>query len=118
MPAGTPVRETVHFLLIHLIGLFADSPFTVSAVYFFLGFPLAALTMYWLMRQAGIGRLGSGGRGPSSRSCRAIRRAGHLWLSSYWVVPGVWLVLQAAHDRPILWRPRDDGSWRSLIVRP
>lgn len=114
-----PSGETVHFLLIHLIGLFADSPFTVSAVYFFLGFPLAALTMYWLMRQAGIGRLGSVVGGVLFSVVPGHQeKFGHLWLSSYWVVPlGVWLVLQAAHDRPILWRPRDDGSWWS-VIRP
>ena len=86
-PSGWyPSGETVHFLLIHLIGLFADSSTTVSAVYFFLGFPLAALTMYWLMRQAGIGRLGSVVGGSSSQSCRAMEeKFGHLWLSSYWV---------------------------------
>ena len=72
--------------------------------------------MYWLMRQAGIGRLGSVVGGvlfsvvPGHQEVRPP--LAQLLLGR---PPGVWLVLQAAHDRPILWRPRDDGSWRSLI---
>ena len=117
-----PSGETVHFLALHLIGLFSDSPFTVSAVYFFVGFPLAALTMYWLMRQAGIGRLGSVVGGVLFSVVPGHQeKFGHLWLSSYWVVPlGVWVVLRAATDTPVLARRAAGGSrWptiRSVLV--
>lgn len=108
-----PSGETVHFLAIHLIGLLADSPFTVSAVYFLLGFPFAAITMYWLMRQAGIGRLGAVVGGVLFSVVPTHQEMfGHLWLASYWVVPlGIWLVLKAADGGPLISMPRPGGSW-------
>ena len=45
-----PTGDDVHFLALWLLGHVADSAFTVVALYFFVGFPLAALTMYWLAR--------------------------------------------------------------------
>ena len=81
-----------------VIGLFTDNPFTVSAIYFFVGFPLAALSMYWLARQRHLGRPGSVVAGvlfsvvPGHQTMFQ-----HLWLASYWVVPlGLWLVIRAA----------------------
>ena len=47
----------IHYAVIKALGVFSSSPATVSALYFFLCFPLAALTAYWLARQVGISRV-------------------------------------------------------------
>jgi hypothetical protein len=99
-----PHADQLHlFLTGRVIGLFSDNPFTVSAIYFFLGFPLAALSMYWLARQRHVGRPGSVVAGvlfsvlPGHQTMFQ-----HLWLASYWVVPlGVWLVLRAGAGEPL-----------------
>lgn len=93
-----PHADQLHLFLGKVIGLFSDNPFTVSAIYFFLGFPLAALSMYWLARQRHLSRVGSVVAGvlfsvlPGHQTMFQ-----HLFLASYWVVPlGMWLVLRAA----------------------
>jgi hypothetical protein len=98
-----PHADHVHVFLVRLIGLFSDNPFTVSALYFFLGFPLAALSMYWLARQRRLGRIGAVVAGvlfsvlPGHQTMFQ-----HLWLASYWVVPlGMWLVLRTAMGEPL-----------------
>ena len=69
-----PNADQLHlFLTGKVIGLVSDNPFTVSAIYFFLGFPLAALSMYWLARQRHLGRPARWSRASSSRSCPPTR---------------------------------------------
>ena len=112
-----PHADHLHlFLTGKVIGLFSDNPFTVSAIYFFLGFPLAALSMYWLARQRHLGRLGSVVAGvlfsvvPGHQTMFQ-----HLWLASYWVVPlGMWLVLRAALGEPLF---RLKVDWRDPAQR-
>jgi hypothetical protein len=116
-PSWFPHADHLHlFLSIKVIGLFSDNPFTVSAIYFFLGFPLAALSMYWLARQRHIGRLGSVVAGvlfsvvPGHQTMFQ-----HLMLASYWVVPlGVWLVLRTALGEPLF---RIKVVWRDRVQR-
>ena len=98
-----PHADHIHLLVVRLIGFFSDNPFTVGALYFMLGFPLAALTMYWLARQRRVGRLGSIVAGvlfsvlPGHQTMFQ-----HLWLASYWVIPlGMWLVLRASMGEPL-----------------
>jgi hypothetical protein len=112
-----PHADHLHvFLAGKVIGLFSHNPFTVSAIYFFLGFPLAALAMYWLARQRRLGRLGSVVAGvlfsvvPGHQT-----KFPHLWLASYWVVPlGIWLVLRAAMGQPLF---RLKVDWRDRAKR-
>jgi hypothetical protein len=112
-----PHADHLHlFLTGKVIGLFSDNPFTVSAIYFFLGFPLAALSMYWLARQRHLGRLGSVVAGvlfsvlPGHQTMFQ-----HIWLASYWVVPlGIWLVLRAAWGEPLF---RLKVDWRDRAER-
>jgi len=98
-----PHADQLHLLLVRLIGFASDNPFTVGAVYFFLGFPLAALSMYWLARQRGLNRVGSVVAGVLFSVLPGHQmKYGHLWLASYWVVPlGMWLVLRAALGEPL-----------------
>jgi len=112
-----PHADHLHlFLAGKVIGLFSDNPFTVGAIYFFLGFPLAALSMYWLARQRHLGRLGSVVAGvlfsvlPGHQTMFP-----HLWLASYWVVPlGMWLVLRAALGEPLF---RLKVAWLDPVER-
>jgi len=103
-PSWFPHADHLHLLLMgKVLGLFSDNPFTVSAVYFFLGFPLAALSMYWLARQRHVGRSGSVVAGVLFSVIPGHQTMfGHLMLASYWVVPlGMWLVLRAALGEPL-----------------
>jgi hypothetical protein len=112
-----PYADQLHlFLTGKVVGLFSNNPFTVSAIYFFLGFPLAALSMYWLARQRHLGRAGSVVAGvlfsilPGHQTMFE-----HLWLASYWVVPlGMWLVLRFAMGEPLF---RVNVAWRDPISR-
>ncbi len=92
----------IHFLAIRILGLVSSSPFTVSALYFFLCFPLAALSAYWLSRQLHISRTGSVVVGVLFSVLPGHQhRFGHLWLQGYWVLPiAIWLILLAVDRLP------------------
>ena len=112
-----PHADHLHlFLTGKVIALFSDNPFTVSAIYFFLGFPLAALSMYWLARQRRVGRLGSVVAGVLFSVLPGHQLMfQHLWLASYWVVPlGISLVLRAAMGEPLF---RIKVDWRDRVQR-
>lgn len=116
-PSWFPHADHLHlFLSAKVIGLISDNPFTVTAIYFFLGFPLAALSMYWLARQRHLSRLGSVVAGvlfsvvPGHQTMFQ-----HLMLASYWVVPlGIWLVLRTALGEPLF---RIKVDWRDPVRR-
>ena len=116
-PSWFPHADHLHlFFMGKVIGLFSNNPFTVSAIYFFLGFPMAALSMYWLARQRHLGRLGSVVAGvlfsvvPGHQTMFQ-----HLMLASYWVVPlGMWLVLRTAMGEPLF---RIKVGWRTAVER-
>lgn len=95
-----------NLLLVRLLGLFTHDAFTVSAVFFMLGFPLAAGSMYWLARQ-----LGYAAEAAVPAAVIFALAPGHqvgfgaLWLSAYWTIPlGLWLILETAEGRT-LWGP-------------
>jgi hypothetical protein len=98
-----PHADHLHLFLVRLIGFFSDNPFTVGALYFLIGFPLAALSMYWLARQRGLNRVGSVVAGVLFSVLPGHQlKYPHLWLASYWVVPlGMWLVLRTAMGEPL-----------------
>jgi hypothetical protein len=112
-----PSDDQIHFLAVKLIGLFANSPFTVGAVYFVLGFPAAALTAYWLLREIGASRLGAIAPAVLFSVLPGHQlKYEHLWLAGYWVVPlGLWLAFRLGCGHP-LWR-RPDGRSRKVWVR-
>lgn len=116
-PSWFPHADHLHlFLSDKVIGIFSNNPFTVSAIYFFVGFPLAALSMYWLARQLQLGRLGSVVAGvlysvvPGHQTMFQ-----HIWLAAYWVVPlGMWLVLRVALGEPLF---RIKLDWKDPVMR-
>ncbi|MDO5503703.1 MAG: hypothetical protein Q4G67_11060 [Actinomycetia bacterium] len=91
-----PELNIVHVLAIKVLSVFSSEPSTLLAVYFFLGFPLAGLAMYWLARTQDL----STSAAVMAGSLFALSpghqdRFPHLWLASYWTVPfGVWLALE------------------------
>ena len=104
----------IHYAAIKALGLVSSSPATVSALYFFLCFPLAALTAFWLARTIGVSRTASVAVGvlfsvlPNHQTMFA-----HLWLSAFWVVPlALWLVLvTSGHVRA---RFRESTRWTGI----
>ena len=78
----------VHYAIVKVFGLVSSSPGTVSALYFFVCFPLAALTAYWLARTIEISRTAAVCVGVlfSVLPGHQLKFA-HLWLAGYWVVP-------------------------------
>ncbi len=105
--------DVLNFSMVRAIGLFTGTASTASAVFFIVGFPLAALTAYWLARQLGLTRPAAVTTGvlfsvlPGHQVWFA-----HLWLAAYWMVPlAVWLVVQTARGDS-LW-----PSWTALRQR-
>lgn len=102
--------DFIHLSAIKALGWLL-APTDAAAVYFLLGFPLAAATMTWLAR-----RLGAN---PAAAVCVGVlfavlpghqTRYPHLFLASYWTVPiSMWLVLAAASGRSI-WPSRATGA--------
>lgn len=96
-----PELNVIHVLGIKALGLFSSSAASVGAVYFFLGFPLVALTTYLLACSERLARW------PSvvvsvlfAAAPYHFDRFEHLWLASYWTLPlGMWLVLAVARGR-------------------
>lgn len=110
-----PSDDHLHFAIVKLLGLFSDSPFTVAALYFIIGFPASALTAYWLMRQVGSSRLAAvTGSVLFSVLPGHQEKFEHIWLAAYWVLPlGIWLVVTVGLDRPLFPRADRHGDWRA-----
>ena len=96
-----PELNVIHVLGVKALGLFGASASSVGAAYFFLGYPLVALTTYLLARSERLAR------GPAvmvsvlfTAAPYHSERFEHLWLASYWTVPlGLWLVLAVARGK-------------------
>ncbi len=102
-----PTADDVHYVLLWLLGLATESPFTTVALYFFVGFPLASLTMYWLARTESLSV-------PSSVMVAVLFAVlpghffqyPHLFLAAYWSLPlSMWLVLRVLRGSSV-WRQR------------
>jgi hypothetical protein len=107
-----PTADDVHFLALWLLGRVSDNAFTVTSLYFFIGYPLAALTIYWLARTERLSVAASVVVGVLFAALPGHQtRAGHLFLAAYWVVPlGMWLALRIFRGRPVL-RPGVRDGW-------
>lgn len=95
--------DVLNFGGIRLIGLFGGDAATTSAVFFLLGFPLAALTAYWLAREVGTTRPAAVAVGVLFSVIPGHQEwFPHLWLAAYWMVPlGLWLVLRVARGEAL-----------------
>jgi phosphoglycerol transferase len=113
--------DQLHFLTIKAMGLFSSDWALVMNAFFLLGFPLAALSAYAVMRTLGVSR-------PTTTVASALfallpyhfwHGEFHLFLSAYYAVPlGCYLVIATYRGEPLFARrPRRpvDGitSWTS-----
>ena len=103
-----PDPSLLNILGVKAIGIFSSDPFTVAAMWFWLGYPLAALTMYWLVRHLGLGRVAAVVSGTLFAVAPGHQTlAPQLWLASYWVLPlGMSLVLDTANGTPLFTKSR------------
>ena len=93
-----PELNVIHILGIKLLGVLGGEAATVSAVYFFLGWPLVAMTTYLLARSERLARGASVVVGVLFAAAPYhAERFEHLWLASYWTLPlGLWVVFGVA----------------------
>jgi len=112
---GFPQSDTLHFLAIKAIGVFARGwPLTVN-LYYLLAFPLTALLALWSLRQFGVSP-------PLAvvlavlyafLPFRLLRGIAHIWLA-YWMVPPGLVVA----DRLLRGRFPVDGGVRAMVRSP
>ena len=93
-----PELDVIHVLGVKALAVLGGDAATVGALYFFIGFPLIAVTTYLLCRSEHLAL-------PASVVVAVLfavapyhqERFEHLWLASYWTVPiALWLVLAVA----------------------
>lgn len=112
---GFPQSDTLHFIGIKAIGLFArDWPLTVN-LYYLLAFPLTALLALWSLRQFGVNPLLAVALAVlyAFLPFRLLRGIAHIWLA-YWMVPPGLVVA----DRLLRAQFPDSGSWRYIVRTP
>jgi phosphoglycerol transferase len=100
MPAGQdlhdfPMAEGLHFLIIKLLGRVTADAAVVSNLYYLLGFPLTTLTALLVLRRFGIPRAIAGVVSLlyAFLPYHAMRGPGHFFLSLYYLVPLLSLVI-------------------------
>ena len=112
-----PELNVIHVLGVKALGLLGGDAATVGALYFFLGYPLVAVTTYLLARSERLAR-------PASVVVAVLfaaapyhaERFEHLWLASYWTLPlGLWVVLAVARGRTPF-DPGRSGGRRRLVL--
>ena len=115
-----PELNIIHVLGIKALGVLGGDAATIGSVYFFLGYPLVALTCYLLARSERLSRLGA----VVTAVLFAVapyhsERFEHLWLASYWTLPlGLWVVLGVARGRSPFDADRATGGprlWLTLL---
>ena len=92
-PDGTdmfdyPYSDKLSFLIVKVIGIFTQNPYTVVALFFFLNHYLAALSALYVCRKLKIGR-------PMAVAVAVLYafspfiqlRFSHMWLTSYFLMP-------------------------------
>jgi phosphoglycerol transferase len=119
-------HDGFHLVLIKLLGLFSSDPVFVANLFFFLSFPLVALTSFLVLRQLGISAT-------AAMVCSVIyalapyhflRDHQHLNLAAYYSIPlGAYLVLSILSGKRLFARRTSAGprvlAWassRSLIT--
>lgn len=106
----------LHVWILTALGTFSHDPFTVMAVYFFLTFPLSALTMYWLCRKYEVARAPAVMAGVLFSLIPGHQeRFPHLFLAAYWAVPfAAWVIIETARGRSVLATDATGRSRRRL----
>ena len=112
-----PELDVIHVLGVKALGVFGGDAATVGAIYFFLGYPLVAVTTYLLARSERITRTAAVVVAVLFAAAPYhAERFEHLWLASYWTLPlALWVVLAVARGKT----PFDRGrgvSRRSWVL--
>lgn len=114
-----PMSDDLHLFVLRVLGLVLRDWALTLNVYFFLGFPLAALTSAYVMRRLGVGRAMT----VLVATLYALapyhftRSESHFFLASYWVVPpAVLVVVRSLRGEPV-WAAPNDRAWRLGPVR-
>ena len=99
--------DTIHLLIVHVLGLFSDNPVTVLHLFYVLSYPLIAISAFAALRWLEISR-------PTAVVCAVLFALlpfhiflgeAHPFHASYWVVPiGAVLVMGQLLDRPLFER--------------
>ncbi len=111
-----PFGDNLPLVFAKVAGWFTNSWPVVFNLYFLLGFPLAAVTALWFLRQCGVSR-------PIGVALAVLfamapyhwlRGESHFFLSGYWAVPiGVWVALTVLRGRG-LWAGRRVAEGSSI----
>jgi hypothetical protein len=113
-----PELNVLHLAIVKAFDLVIPGTYTSGVVYFVLGFPLAAVAAHLLARQQGI-------TPPAATVVGVLfslapghqEKFGHLWLSSYWVIPmGIWITLEILAGRPLAPARAGVEGWRRRLT--
>ncbi len=96
--------DSLHLLLMHVIGLLSSDPAFVANVFFLVTFPLTAVTSFWVFERLGLSRA-------TAIVCAVLyalapyhffRGEIHLFLQAYYGLPfGIYLALVVAAGEPL-----------------
>jgi hypothetical protein len=124
-PAGQvyhdfPTADNVHFLAASILGALTGGAWPLAMnLYFFLGFPLAAVASAWFFRKVGLGR----GTALALAVVFAIapyhfqRSISHLWLASYYTIPlAMFLVVEVLRGNPLAAIDRSRSGIRRVLT--
>lgn len=121
-PAGQayhdfPTADNLHMMAARILGWFTNDVAVAANLYYLIGFPLAAVTALWFLRQCGLSR-------PMAvvmavlfavAPYHFLRHQGHLFLGSYYPIPlGSAVVLRVIRGQQ-LWSLRSGSTrWRKI----
>jgi phosphoglycerol transferase len=123
-PAGQvfhdfPAADNLHMVIMKLFSPFTDNWALAMNVYFFLGFPLAAIAAIWFLRTVGVSRPVAGALAIAYAWApyHFVRSESHLWLSSYYAVPlALTLLVLVFQGKPLWgWNSRRRGAVKYLL---
>ncbi|WP_291047886.1 hypothetical protein [Herbiconiux sp.] len=99
-----PQADNLHFIAADVLRLFTSDFGVAMNVYFVIGFPLAAITAVWFLRQVGVSRVLSVALAVAFAIApyHFIKGQGHLFLAAYFVVPlALGILFRVATAKPL-----------------
>ena len=112
-------NDALQLLIIRGLGLFFDSPFTVTNAFYLLTFPLTAITAFAALRLLGASRAPAllGAVLFSTTPYHFLRGETHLFFASYYLVPlSCVLVLAVMAGEPVFTRRPDANGVRAWLT--
>ena len=109
-----PTADNLNFLAAKILGWFTTDWALAMNLYFVIGFPLAALSMTYLLRVCGVSKAMTLALAPlfAIAPYHFMRGIGHLFLASYFIVPlSLALVVRVLRGRRIWGWRRTTTNW-------